>query len=342
MSTHFVFMSEPDEDMVLSQTKFSYITISFDAGGSGGGAYFMGFVRALADYPELLPTIDHVTGVSAGGFAAYFLASKRTREACRFWKRICSPRSILRLASIQKNISEATNELLTRHNPPMAIPLTIYAKLMPSTNPRIPTPTWRDRLSSRFGFKVLEFIYWSIGIKSHDTEFALTLTRGLLEENAGVLLRKILVGGSRFLPIIMGPAVKISRTEAISQKESAGIVHDYGMITLLGGVESLIPQYSSYSKPTLHFVIVSQEQNEQFWNSLRRSKIRKLVRKHSFATVVLITAKRPLPRAWHRLPNWMSIEPWLLKDSYAIGKATGREFAERYYHILKQKGITKQ
>jgi hypothetical protein len=339
MSTHFVFMSEPDEDMVLQQTKFSHITISFDAGGSGGGAYFMGFVRSLADYPELIPTIDHVTGVSAGGFAAYFLASKRSREAFRFWKRVCNPKHILRLGSIQRNITDATKEIIARHTPPITIPLTIYAKLMPSTNPRIAQPTWYDRLSSRFGFKVIEFIYWSMGIKSHDREFALTLTRGPLPEQAKSLLEKVLVGGARFLPIIMGPAVKISRTEAVAQKESAGIVHDYGMITLLGGVESLIPKYATQNGSTLHFVVVSQEQNEQFWNSLRRNKIRKLVRRYPSATVVLITAKKRLPQAWHHLPNWMSIEPWLLKDSYTIGRASGREFAERFYHILKHKGV---
>ena len=218
-----------------------------------------------------------------------------------------------------------TKDLLHRYNPPLKTPLTIYAKLLPSTKPGQLKPSLADRLSSRFGFKVKEFICWLVGITDPDTEFAYTETSEQTTSDQITIRSKVLVGGARFLPFLMGPTIKISQTEAAPYVETGGIIHDYGMITLLGGAESLIPTYAQSGR-TLHFIVVSQPASELFWNGLRTAKLKNVQALTPTATAMLVTPTKPLPRAWHHLPNWLSVEPVILEQSYQIGKETAEQF----------------
>jgi hypothetical protein len=131
----------------------------------------------------------------------------------------------------------------------------------------------------------------------------------------------------------MGPVIKITEPEGAALGEPCGIVHDYGLITLLGGVESIIRTYTT-NQPTLHFIVVTQDQNESFWNELRRRKIRKILGLSPHATIILIPALVPLPRTWHRLPNWMTVRKNVLHASYDIGKQTAKEFVTRFEPLL--------
>ena len=146
--------------------------------------------------------------------------------------------------------------------------------------------------------------------------------------NSHPLLEKVLVGGARFLPMLMGPTVKITRAEAaLAGEDNGGIVHDYGLMTLLGGLEDIVPAFAH--KQTLHFVIVGQHGEEYFWNSLRRVKIKKLIR-HTTSTVMLIHSNKPLPRGLFGIPNWLSVSQRNLDSSRIIGIETAKQFVSYF------------
>lgn len=329
-----IFFGNAREKSFVDLTQYEAVTISFDSGGSGGGAFFMGFVSELAKHPNFISHLKLVTGVSAGGYAAYFLATGRTKEAYRFWRQVCLISNVIKHGGMQSNLQILTRELLGRFSPTTLLPLKIFTKLMPSTAPTSERPSIIDRISSRFGFKVKEFVYWMIGINNHDYQFCFDSTQTATAETdkykVNSLLEKVLIGGARFLPILMGPAIKISNSEAASIGEKCGgIVHDYGIMTMLGGLEDIVPNFSQVK--TLHFVIVGQHSDEYFWNSLRRAKIKKLIR-HTTSTVMLIHSCEPLPRGLCGVPNWLSIKQKNLDVSRAIGVETARAFI---HHFVK-------
>lgn len=332
MHQYDLFIGSVSEQKLLDVRLYDEITISFDSGGSGGGAYFMGFVTELAKHKRFLKHITLITGVSAGAYAGFFLATQQTKKAIPFWQQVCSPVRVLQSKSMQKNITILTHELFKETTINFTTPYRVFAKLMPSTSPTELRPTLYDRISSRFGFKAKEFIYWILGIARHDYTFCVNTKKlSRTKKNTTIkqeLLKKTLIGGARFLPILMGPTIKISSSEAkVVGEENGGIIHDYGMITLLGGLENILPEYKK--KKCLHIVIVGQNSSESFWNSLRRTKIKKCIR-NSNNVVILLPTIRPLPRGIFGLPNWLSSNRHVLDESNTIGIQTAKNFVTQF------------
>ena len=319
-------------------SEYSNITLTFVSGGSGGGAYYSAILEGFQKHPKIFKKIIHTTGVSAGGVAAYCLATHQIDKNLEVWKDITFSNVVKSKgmqncveSALKKNLNldlykDVEKNILSKNNFKKIMNFDIFAFYFPSqTSNKI---TFKDRILSRFAYHLAYHFFHGTSIKRK------IISASNKHLKYPHLLSKIMMGGARFFPPLMGPTLKIFENELHHfSRKTSGILADYSN-TSFTPLE-LLPKNQKeelFNSDSLHFIFTSfkDEKDVLGFRKGRMKSIKKLKKEYPKAQIVVIHPNKALGTCYGILPYYMCISNKRLYDYYEIGKETMNDFFKNF------------